>query len=590
MKNNLKRFFVTFALILAALMTLSTAAFAQDVVTLQAEPEHMLIAVGKVGSLKLSIEPYAARKAGCVYQSSNEAIAKVDTHGKVKGIAAGECEITITSKKDESVKLTLPVSVVIPVRKLKAEVSQTTLHVGETTAITCTYEPAQATLQQATYHSGQEKVATVSAEGVITAVARGQADIAVHSLDGSAKAQLRIKVLQQPTSVTITPEALQLPTGKISTLKATVLPANADKKAVTWSTSDESTVTVDRNGRVKCLKTGIATITATCVDDTSVSASIKVEGVQLAKAAAFQSKTYGVILGQTIQLGVNVTPEDTTNKAVTYKVKNPKIATVDENGLLTGIKGGKTVVTATTADGSKRSGTTTVQVIVPVTGVSFKQSNVRVGAGYHGTFQANIEPKDATDRRMTWVSSDESIAGVRGDHDRVRIIGRRWGRCQIKGTTADGGFTCTVMANIGALSKAVVVNTVEVRDGAPYIVLQNKSNLNITSVSYEITGTDWKFQPVRMSEKGETLYGVYEHPLSPGAKTRHGEFRFYHRTNYPNLAGIQIAVTGWQTDTGFYGSDGEIYYKHTIPHNKLDWVSWNPPGLLASKVSLPVRK
>ena len=142
------------------------------------------------------------------------------------------------------------------------------------------------------------------------------------------------------------------------------------------------------------------------------------------------------------------------------------------------------------------------------------------------------------------------------------------------GTTADGGYTCTLDVNIGSLRHAVSVNSIEIKDGKPYIVLQNKSDMNITSVSFEITGTDEQKNPVRMSTKDNTLYGAYELPLEPGAKTRHGNFTFYHHSNYPKLEYISIAITGWETDTGYYNRDGGLEYSYSIPEKSREWVSW----------------
>lgn len=557
----------------AALALAPLAGMAEEPAQITSGTGHVIVAVGKTVALKLTITPAAARKAGFEASTSDESVATVDARGRIKGVAQGECAVTVVSKRDANAKLTIPVSVVVPVRKVTATADKTTLHVGETAVITCSYAPEEATQKQATYASSRVSVATVDENGVVTGVGRGQADITVTSADGAAKARVRVKVLQQPTSVTISPETLTLAVGRTGSLRATVLPKNADHKAVTWTSSDESVATVNSRGQVKSVAPGEAVITATCADDPSVQASVTVREVRLAKSIAFSSKQYGVVVGQTVQLGVTVSPQDTTDQRVTYQIRNPKIATVDENGVVTGVKGGKTTVTATSADGSKRRATATVEVIVPVTGVRFNHQDARIGANMHGYVTAVLEPKDATDHRMSWVSSDESVATVKGDANKVRISGRRWGRCQVTGTTADGGYTCTLDVNIGSLRHAVSVHSVEIKDGKPYLVLQNKSNMNVTKVTYEITGTDEQRNPVRMSADGNTLYGSYRHPLAPMEKTRHGSFHFDNPTNYPNLQYVSIAITGWETDTGYYDSDGGLLYSYRVPRDKLEWLS-----------------
>ncbi|MEG1777011.1 MAG: Ig-like domain-containing protein, partial [Clostridia bacterium] len=477
----------------------------------------------------------------------------------------------IVSKLDAATTLSIPVSVVIPVKKITATAASPSIHVGETTAITCAYAPEDASLQQATFSSSSEKTAIVDQNGVVTGIARGQTNIIVRSADGAAKASVRITVRQQPTSITLALEKESIPIGKKAAIRATVLPKNADNKKLEWSTSDESIATVDQKGRVTAVAIGEALITATSVEDPAVTASVKVGAVQLAQSISFSSKAYSTIIHQTVQLHVSVAPDTTSNKGVTYHSSHPKIATVDENGLVTGVNGGKATITATTADGSRRRATATVKVIVPVTGVRFTHKDVRVGANEHGTFTATVEPKNATNKNMTWVCSDPNVASVRGTTNRVRISGRRWGRCMVTGTTEDGGFTCSVYADIGSLRKAVVVKSVEVRDGSPYLVLQNLSNMNIVRVFFDITGTDAQLQPVRMSTDGNTLYASYSRGLAPGARTHHGNFDFRHHSNYSGLTHLSVAITGWETDTGFYDRNGVLKYSYTIPEDSRVW-------------------
>lgn len=549
-------------------------ASAQEATVLSVEEQALVVAVGRTVQAKATVAPYAARKAGVSYQSSDESVATVDGRGKIKGVSAGECQITVTSKLDEGVTATIRVSVVKPVKKITAQAQPASIHVGQTTQITCAYAPEDATLQSAVYASSRESVATVDENGVVTGHARGQAVITVESADGGAKARVTVKVLQQPTSVSLSPESLTLATGKKAAIRATVLPKNADNKKLIWSSSDESIATVDSRGRVTSVAPGQAVITAACEDDPSVCASVTLRDVRLASSISFPEKSYDVIIGQTFQLEPQVLPEDTSNKAVTYKVKDSRIATVDENGLVKALKGGKTTVTAVATDGSKRRATVNIRVVIPVTGVHFAHPGMRVGAGRHTYVTAVLEPDGATIKNMTWQSSDESIAVVKGTSNKARVSGRRWGRCQLTGTTEDGGFSATIDVNVGSLRHAVKVESIEIRDGEPYIVLKNHSDMDITSVSYIITGTDEQNNVIRMSTRSDTLYGTYSHTLAPGESTRHGRFSFQHEAKYTNLQNVSIAITGWETDTGYYDNDGGLHYAYEISDGQLEWTNW----------------
>ena len=281
-----------------------------------------------------------------------------------------------------------------------------------------------------------------------------------------------------------------------------------------------------------------------------------------------------MILGQTVQLAVAVSPEDTTDKSVTYKSNNPKKVSVDENGVVTALAAGKATITATTADGSRRQATTVVKVIVPVTGVRFDTPDARVGVDYYRTLNAVLEPKDATNHNMTWTSSDESIATVTGTTNKPRVVGKRWGRCVITGVTEDGGYTCSVNINVGSLRHAARLVKLELRKHQPYLRLKNVSNLNLTGITFAMKGTDEHDQPIVMSFRtGDTLYAEYLSELAPDEYTYSDGFTLYQPADFTHLENLSVAITGWTTDTGYYGSDGQLYYTYNVPQDQWDWIS-----------------
>lgn len=563
--------------LLALLCALFSYAAAEDVTTITASPDTLYVSLGKTGSVKVSVAPQAARRAGVTYASSDESVATVSQRGEVKGVAVGTCHITVTSKHDESVSVAVAVNVVIPVRKVAVATDNNVIHIGETTRITATLTPEDATVQSVVFSSDKEAIATVDANGVVTGISRGTAKINVVSADGKAKTSLNIKVVQKAESVTLSKEALSLIVGRSSQLRASVAPQSTANKKVTWSSSDESIATVNQNGNVTARGPGVATITATSNDDPTVSGSALVTCVRLAKSAAFEQKNYSVIIGQTAPTSVIIGPEDVSSKAVTYKVGNSKIASIDENGVVTGLKGGKTTIYVTTADGSRKQGKATLLVIVPVEGVTYKTPGLRVGSRSTGTFTATILPKDATDTTMTWVISDESIATVSGKNNRFKVKGRQWGRCTVTGTTQDGGHQITLNVNVGSLRHAVTVRAASVRNGRPRVTLQNRSNMRITYITYSIRGYDENGTPVPMSTRGDiyTLNGSYDHPLEPGERTTHGAFNFFHRSNYDGLASMEVAVTGWETDTGYYDDNDVLCTEYRISSGRREWVTGN---------------
>ena len=570
----MKKFLRWNALLLALCCCLTAFALAEEEpVVITTSVDTLTVAVGRIADYELSISPRSARK-GYTFTISDETIAEALRDGRVKGLRQGTCTLTIGSKADPTVTKMLDVIVVQPAKSIKAQLDQETISVGQTAQITAELRPDDATLRGAAYESRRPEVATVDENGVVTGVSRGSATIRVRSEDGYAQTSVTVQVRQPAEAIELELPKSTLPEGKTATVKATVLPKDTNNKKLTWTSSDERIATVNREGRVKGVQPGTVTITAASAEVPEVTGSIDVQVVRLARSAAFAQKEYDVILGQTAQLAVAVSPEDTTDKSVTYKSNNPKKVSVDENGVVTALAAGKATITATTADGSRRQATTVVKVIVPVTGVRFDTPDARVGVDYYRTLNAVLEPKDATNHNMTWTSSDESIATVTGTTNKPRVVGKRWGRCVITGVTEDGGYTCSVNINVGSLRHAARLVKLELRKHQPYLRLKNVSNLNLTGITFAMKGTDEHDQPIVMSFRtGDTLYAEYLSELAPDEYTYSDGFTLYQPADFTHLENLSVAITGWTTDTGYYGSDGQLYYTYNVPQDQWDWIS-----------------
>ncbi len=168
--------------------------------------------------------------------------------------------------------------------------------------------------------------------------------------------------------------------GETEQLIATVVPADATNKAVTWKSSNTEVATVDSNGKVTAKKVGTAEVTVTTKDGNKTATCIvKVTANTVAVTGVKLNKTsISKVVGQTEQLTATVLPENATNKAVTWKSSNTAVATVDANGKVTAKKVGTAKVTVTTKDGNKTA-TCSVTVTakeVKVTGVKLDKTAI----------------------------------------------------------------------------------------------------------------------------------------------------------------------------------------------------------------------
>ncbi|MDE6724549.1 MAG: Ig-like domain-containing protein, partial [Ruminiclostridium sp.] len=164
------------------------------------------------------------------------------------------------------------------------------------------------------------------------------------------------------TGVTLNKDTLALEKGDTFTLEATVDPENSTDKVV-WSSDNEDVATVDENGEVTAVDGGTATITATAGDvsaECEITVTVPVTSVTLNKNELSLEK------GESATLTATVIPDDADDKTVTWTSSATAVATVDENGKVTAVGGGKAVITAKAGD---KSATCEVTVTVPVTGI-----------------------------------------------------------------------------------------------------------------------------------------------------------------------------------------------------------------------------
>jgi uncharacterized protein YjdB len=244
------------------------------------------------------------------------------------------------------------------------------------------------------------------------------------------------------TGVTLNKSFITMNANQTAVLYATVAPATAYNQYVIWTSDNSNIVEVNQNGVLNSKAEGVAHITVTTVDGgfadvcTVYVGSIPVKGITLNAA------NLSVGIGQAVILTASVTPENATNKSVTWKSSDTNVATVDPNGIATGKAAGKAAITATTADGNYSAvcNITVYDVnnVIRVTGISLDKANVALTAGKVIILEARITPLDATNKTVTWTSSDNSVAAV--DYNSGIVTAKRSGAAWITAATVDGGY------------------------------------------------------------------------------------------------------------------------------------------------------
>ncbi|MEX0274400.1 MAG: Ig-like domain-containing protein, partial [Flavobacteriaceae bacterium] len=470
------------------------------VIGVSISPTSDTLEVGQTTNLTATVEPANANNTDISWSSSDTDIATVNANGRVTAISEGSATITVTTD-DGDFTATADITVVIPVTGVSVSPTSSTLEVGQTTDLTATIEPSNATNTTVSWSSSDSDVATVDSNGKITAIGSGAATITVTTEDGDLTATADITVVIPVTGVNVSPTSRTLEVGQTATLTATVEPANATNTNISWSSSDADIATVNTDGLVTAIAEGSTTITVTTDDGNfTATATITVEPATVPVTGVTVSPVNATLTeGDTQQLSASVSPSNATDMGVSWSSSDTDVATVSTNGLVTAILEGNATITVTTDDGDfTATATITVEAAtISVTGVTVSPVNATLTEGDTQQLSATVSPNNATDTGVSWSSSDTDVATV-SSNGHVTAISE--GNATITVTTDDGNFTATaaitVEAALGdnlALNKPAVQSSTHLGGTADRAVDGNRSGVfNDNSVTHsQLTDNPW---------------------------------------------------------------------------------------------------
>ena len=513
----------------------------------------LVLAAGKSTRLAATITPADVRNKNYTVASSDLGVVKV-SGATLTALQAGECDVTIASQQNPEITEVFHVLVTQPVKRLQISAPAKTVSVGGYLQLSAVATPDNATIQTVEWSSRNEKAASVDSNGVVTGNARGNVTIEARATDGSGvKASITLAVTQDANEITIKETDVTVATGRrASQLHVTVLPANANNKKVVWSSSDESIATV-RNGVITGVKAGECTVTCASESNPAVSASIPVRVIQLAtRINVLNPKGLSFNVGETAQLEWEVLPEDASIKDVTFKSRAPKVATVDANGIVTGLAKGQANIEVNAADGSGVRAVFQVNVIQPVTGIEplpdryFAQlnENRRVSNA------TRVLPHNANNQRISFSVADPTVATVNGGY----VYGNRPGTTTLTATTEDGGYTTSTELVVADFDRLIAI-------GPPQVTDDNKIKLSfgnmsseyiVKRINFKVDCYDTMRNPMVCNTDGTSTFFTGNYPLElyPSEWTEHGRFQFptYQNTGY--LGYVVVTVTSYVFDNG----------------------------------------
>lgn len=344
----------------------------------------------------------------------------------------------------------------IPVTSITLDKASLTLAVGDAQTLTATVLPADATDPTLKWSSSAPGVASVN-DGLIIGLSEGSTVITVSASSKLAYCKVTVKRDLIPVeSVTLDKTSLTMVEGTTETLTATVLPENATEREVTWTSSDETVATVE-DGVVTAIAEGAVAIVASAGGKSAACAVyvckmfIPVESVSLDKTSL------ELVEGDIAALVSTVLPEDATDKTVTWNSSNPAVATV-AGGVVTAIAEGEATIAATAGEFTATCAVVVSKKYIPVTSVTMDKVSMVLQEGATATLVATVLPADATDKTVTWSSSNPDVATVADGVVTGVVIG-----------------TATITASVGEFSATCEVTVVTSKISVTGVTLDQTS-------------------------------------------------------------------------------------------------------------------
>lgn len=298
----------------------------------------------------------------------------------------------------------------VAVASVSISPDQASVHVGESVQLQATVLPADAGDKTVTWTSSQPEVASVSASGLVSALAPGIATITAKAGGKSDVCVVTVtKNWVDVSGVALDSPALSLAVGESATLKATVSPADASDPSLRWKSASPDIAMVDNQGKVTALTPGQTEVTVSAgVFSATCQVTVYKEDI-LVESITLSATELELERGKAVRLVATVLPDNAEDKTVSWFSSDPLVASVDVGGWVNALSQGKAVITARAGD---KTATCTVNVVVPVRSVSLDRLSVVLRVREAVQLQATVTPADATDQELEWTVEPSGVVSV----------------------------------------------------------------------------------------------------------------------------------------------------------------------------------
>lgn len=273
------------------------------------------------------------------------------------------------------------------------------------------------------------------------------------------------------SSISLNLSTAEMIIGENTQLQVSISPSNATDKTVIWGSSKQSVATVSNSGLVTAVAEGNTTITATAGGKSATCSVTVSKGIIAVTSVELNKTSLELVEGESETLTATVKPDDAMDKTVTWTTSDASIATV-ENGKVTAVKEGETTITASVGSKSMTCKVVVVKKVIAVESIELNKTTLELVEDDSETLVATVKPDNATNKTVTWTTSDASIATV--ENGKVTAI--KEGEATITASAGGKSASCKVVV----AKKVIAVESVELNKTTLALVKEESETLVAT--------------------------------------------------------------------------------------------------------------
>ena len=416
-------------------------------------PKHLTlnksVEVFDIGSSDKLCAYLDGENEGVIWFSNDTSVATVSSNGFVTASGLGTAMITATNS--EGMKANCLIYVYGKADSINLNKISTSIAVGATQTLTYVQNPYTAN-ETVLWSSNDESVVSVDQGGKVTAIKKGTAVITATTSNSGISTSCTVTVTGNPiTSVSLSPASTTMNVGETKTLTTSISPAQY-AGALTWNSTNADVATVDNNGTITAKAPGTTVISVT--SDTNKTAQCTVTVKAPIKEISFSKPEITIVKGYTEKLVPIISPTNTTD-TLSWLSSSTSYASVSSDGTVTANRVGTTTITVTASSGKKAyCVVNVVNPTTPVSSVTIDKSEVILTKTDTVQLNATVLPSDATNKELTWTTTDESIASV---NDNGIVTANGVGIATITATSNNGMYHECIIKVVSASGPSIVL-------------------------------------------------------------------------------------------------------------------------------------